>query len=137
MASGNRFCVISLSPEYGERRYAVEDLSIMRDNIVREWRTKGAGRTQANNIRKSKTGMIWRGTEQEAQALCDALNKSSALGTMSVASDPPTRENARHYARTHTAKKKPATPSMKMENLFVRCEPCRKMVKKGHTCPNQ
>jgi hypothetical protein len=135
MAGGNRFCVISLSPDYGERRYAVEDLSIMRDNIVREWRTKGIGRTHANNISKSKKGMIWRGTRQEAEELCEALNKSAKLGTMSVASDPPIRENARHYARTQNAKKKSTTAPIKMENLFTRCEPCKKMVKKGHTCP--
>jgi hypothetical protein len=81
MATGNKFHVVCLSPEYGERRYAVEDLSITRDNLVREWRKKGPGRTTVEGISKPKKGLIWRGTEEEATKLCEALNTSSKLGT--------------------------------------------------------
>lgn len=137
-ANGNRFVLHEMSSDYGERRWAVEDLAIMRDNLVRHWRQRGQGRVTAQGIRPPKTGMIWRGTEDEATRLCEALNKAAKLGTLTVASDPPVRENARHYAKTGRATSKRGTTTsshMKTQaSLFTLCEKCRRM-HKGDVCP--
>lgn len=127
---GNRFSVIELSKEYGERRFAVDDAALTRESLVREWRQRGPGRTSVRGIRPPKTGLIWRGTRNEAEQLCEALNMSSGLGTMTVASDPPTRENAVAHAKArHRANPKPVKRAS-----FFRCDSCGKMVKEGHKC---
>lgn len=129
-SKGDKYRVVPLSEEYGERRYAVEDLSVSRDNLIRQWRSRAPGMSSVKGVKRPKTGMIWRGTEREAAQLCQALNNAKELGNMSVAHDPPTRENARAYAtaKSRTSRTTAADPM----RAFSRCEPCGKMVRQPH-----
>lgn len=134
MAAGNRFCPVQLSPDYGARCWGVEDLAITRDNLVREWRKKGPGRVDSRGIPKPKTGLIWRGTEDEATRLCLILNKAAKLGTMTVASDPPTRENSVANAKIRNAHAKKATRNAALTQKavsFVQCAVCLRTHKEG------
>lgn len=129
---GNRFTIHEMSTDYGERRYAVEDLALTRDNLVRDWRQKGQGRVTVAGIKPPKIGMIWRGTQPEATSLCEALNSAYSRGSTSPVSDPPKRENAVQWAkhRNGAATKTRPTPAP-----FYPCETCHTMVKKEHQCP--
>lgn len=132
---GNRFVVHEMSTDYGSRRFAIEDLAIQRDNLVRHWRQRGPGRVNAHGVKPPKTGMIWRGIEEEAEQLCRDMNKASGLGQMSVASDPPTRANAVAYAKSRATSirrgARTSSSSVAQAALFERCETCQKMHKKG------
>lgn len=132
---GDKYRVVALSEEYGERRYAVEDLSVQRDNLVREWRSRTLGRATVKGIKKPKTGMIWRGTKEQATELCRLLNTSKALGKMSVAHDPPVRENARAYAQGRTATRRPSrttTATPRLGASFAWCDSCKRNVRQPH-----
>lgn len=90
--------------------------SIKTDELLRGWRT-GMKR------------LIWRGTEEEAIALCHLLNGKVVK--------PPEEEMSKsmkiHYMnrRRHRKSVAPANaPS------FTQCPGCRRMVKPGHQCPN-
>lgn len=129
---GDKYRPVALSAEYGERRWAVEDLSVQRDNLIREWRSRAPGMSSVKGVKKPKTGMIWRGTEEQAIALAKALNNAKKLGNMSVAHDPPTRENARAYAASRATRPRSRTTTANTSASFARCEPCGKMVKQPH-----
>lgn len=135
MSNGHRYVVTALSEDYGERRYAIDDLSLTRHSLVRQWRSRGVGKVSVAGIKRPKTGLVWRGTIEEAEQLCAEMNKVAALGTIHVATDPPTRENARHWANSSKnargkSGRKPATSSPRP--AFERCDVCQKMVRQPH-----
>lgn len=138
MAGGSRYVVHEMSQDYGERRWAIEDLAIQRDNLVRHWRQRGKGRVYAHGVKPPKTGMIWRGTKTEAEDLCREMNKVSKLGELSVASDPPTRANAREWAKARATTTHAGARSMghsaaatRQAALFTLCRTCSLMHKPG------
>jgi hypothetical protein len=119
---GDRFHAVYIGG-LRERQWAIEDNSINGDNLLKDWRRKGAFRT------------IWHGYKEEAEQVAAQLCKDPSIvdNKKVKRQDTPTRTNAilnRQRARTRDASAVLSWNARK----FTRCQRCGKMVKGEHEC---
>jgi hypothetical protein len=99
-------------PHKLEDKWAIRD--IRTDDLMRRWRKGGRG-------------LIWRGTFEEAESLCDLLNR----GEQDAPREEMSKTQKIHYMNRN---KRNPTQSTVTKPSFVRCTGCDKMVKTGHNC---
>lgn len=88
------------------------------DELLRHWR-------------KGRRGLIWRGTLEEAESLCNALNTRQQ--------DIPREEMAKtqriHFMNVARRKSADSARVKRVKSTFVKCDGCGSMVKSEHNCP--
>lgn len=93
-----------------EGKYAIRDMST--DELVRGWR-------------RGHRKLIWRGTEDEAQALIEQFEKAAPREELD-------KSQLIHFV--NRAKRNRQRAERVTTSPFVKCGKCGSMVKEGHQC---